>query len=216
MMRLRLAVLAVPLLAVALTGCGLFESTASDEETVRGVTEIRLDAGSARFTITGEDVDETTVRRELHYRWGDPEDSWWVEDGVLTLRGCGRNCSVDYTVAVPEGTPVSGHTSNGSVVLSNLGPVDVESSNGRIEVESGGPVRADTSNGGIDVTLSSPADVTAHTSNGSIDVTVPDGPYRVHAATSNGSTDIGVAEDSDAHHRLRMETSNGSITVTGR
>lgn len=214
--RLLIALLTVPVLAVGLTGCGLFESTASDEEAFEGVTEIRLDAGNATFTITGGDVAEATVRRELQYRWRDPEDSTAIDDGVLTLRGCGRNCSVDYTVEVPEGTPVSGRTSNGTIDLTGLGAVDVASSNGRVDVTESGPVVVETSNGGIAVDLRETTDVTARTSNGAIEVAVPDGSYRVATETSNGTIEMGVDQSTDAEHLLQLHTSNGDVSVVGR
>lgn len=217
-MRPRIAVLAATaaLAAAILTGCGVFESSTQDSDTVDGVGEIRLDAGNAAVTIRGADVTETTVRREIHYRgFREPDGSHEVDGGVLTLRDCGHDCRIEYDVTVPAGTPVSGTTSNGAIVLTDLGPVDVGASNGRIEVDGAEQVSAETSNGPIEIRLTRGADVTAHTSNGSISVTVPSGAYAITTETSNGDTEVGVADDPDAEHRLDLRTSNGDITVTG-
>lgn len=207
----------VVVLAATLTGCALFESSAQSTDTFADVTEVRLDAGNGSVTIRGADVSETKVRRDARYTgWDEPEVTHAVEGGVLTLRGCGDNCRIEYDVSVPAGTPVIGTASNGNIVLADLGTVDVATSNGRVEVDGAEVVTAESSNGAIEVRLDRAADITARTSNGPIEVTVPSGGYAVSTETSNGDTEVGVADDPDAEHRLDLHTSNGDITVVGR
>ncbi|MFK4111750.1 hypothetical protein [Streptomyces sp. NPDC002176] len=59
------------------------------------------------------------MRREVDYRGDKPQGTTHrIENGVLILGGCGNRCSVNYTVDVPAGVPVSGEVSTGSVRLS--------------------------------------------------------------------------------------------------
>lgn len=230
----------VAIAAVALgglSGCVLWPptTTSDDTEYSEQITSVRIDADSGSITITGErGFDGATVRRELRYLGAaGAGDSHHVEDGTLVLEGCGRTCSVNYTVVVPAGIPVGGTTSNGPLTLNNLGGIDVRTSNGAITLSdidgdiaarssngritgsdlTGGGVEVETSNGAIELRLGTPQDIWAKTSNGRIEVSVPDGSYAVDADTSNGSEEIDIPTDPDGDHRLELHTSNGSITV---
>jgi hypothetical protein len=161
-----------------------------------------------------------------------------ADDGVLVLSGCGRRCTVEYSITLPPGVDVRGATSNGAIELTKVNEIDVATNNGRIELDdvtgsieaetsngriegrglAGTGVRASTSNGGIELRLSVPQDVEARTSNGAIDLAVPTGSagYRVTTDTSNGSVDVDIDEDSDGEFELDLATSNGAIRVTGR
>lgn len=237
---LRAAVVAgtAALVASALSGCFVFgpphqvrdETTVSEE-----ITTIELVDSSGSVTVRGvERATETTIERVVSYRGErDIEETHEVRGDTLELHGCGRRCSVDYTIEVPAGVDVGGATSNGSITLEAVGDVDVQTSNGRIDLEdvagpivaetsngriegsdlNGDGVRATTSNGAIELELGTPQDVEASTSNGSIELTVPPGSYRVTTDTSNGRTDVGIANDDDGEFTLDLRTSNGSITV---
>ena len=236
----RLAVAAgVGITALLLSGCALLQPprTLSDEATVDAtITAIEIDDNDGGVVVRGvEGATGISLERTVRYR-GDRtiEESHSVDGDTLVLGGCGRNCSVMYTLEVPAGLDVSGHTENGEVDLTRVHDVDVETSNGPISLDGvTGTIRAATSNGriegsglegdgGIDVSTSNGAidlrvdiaqDIEAHTSNGSIDLVVPDGSYRVNTDTSNGDEDIGVPNDSSGEFTLDLSTSNGSITV---
>jgi Toastrack DUF4097 len=226
------------MVGVSLSGCVLLgpPHRLSDETTVNEeIRTIRLVDSSGAVTVHGDDdATETTIERIVTYR-GEREfgETHEVDGDTLELRGCGRRCTVDYTIEVPAGVDVEGSTSNGAIELTAVGDVDVLTSNGRIELDqvagsvdaetsngrivgrdlNGDGVRAKTSNGAIDLVLGEAQDVEAHTSNGAIGITVPAATYQVTAETSNGSTDIGVADDPDGRFTLDLSTSNGSITV---
>ncbi|WP_136708294.1 DUF4097 family beta strand repeat-containing protein [Agromyces sp. H66] len=208
----------------------------TDEFTVtENITTIELDDATGNVTVVGtEGATEITVERTVSYV-GDRDigDTHDIDGDTLELGGCGRFCSVDYTIEGPEGLDVQGRTANGSIELTAVAEVDARTSNGRIELEdvsgrvdvetsngrvvgrdlNGDGVRALTSNGGIELEIGEPQDVEARTSNGTIELSVPEATYRVTAETSNGSTDIGVADDPDGEFELELHTSNGSITV---
>ncbi|WP_056728003.1 DUF4097 family beta strand repeat-containing protein [Agromyces sp. Soil535] len=238
-MRASVAAAATVMVVGTFGGCALLAPPHrfSDETTVSGeIRAIELVDPSGSVTVRGvEGATETTVERTVSYRgersFGETHE---LDGDTLELHGCGRRCSVDYTIDVPAGVDVSGSTSNGAIKLRAVGEVDVETNNGRIELEdvaggvqaetsngridgrdlSGDGVRVSTSNGAIELSLGEPQDVEASTSNGAIEVTVPPDSYRVLTDTSNGSTEIGVPNDPDGAFTLDLRTSNGSITVT--
>ena len=239
LVRASVAAAATAMVAGALGGCALltppqhFSDTATVTEEIRTI-ELVDPAGSVAVRgATG--ATEVTVARTLSYRGERPTDETHEVSGdTLELRGCGRRCSVEYTIDVPAGVDVRGATSNGAIKLSDVGEVDVQTTNGRIELDdvagsiiaetsngrilgrdlNGDGIRASTSNGAIDLELGEPQDVEARTSNGAIDLTVPSASYQVSTETSNGSTDIQVPNESDGRFSLDLRTSNGSITVT--
>ncbi|MFE4334775.1 DUF4097 family beta strand repeat-containing protein [Streptomyces sp. NPDC056831] len=221
---------------IGLGACGLIDwNTFEDDAHVsQKITSVRLDLGSGRVNVRGvAKTADVSLHRSVRYRGDKPEGaSHRVENGVLVLSGCGSQCSVSYTVEVPEGLPVSGRTSSGSVVLARVGPVNVTTHSGRIELDGvtgpadvhtsngriegrglAGPVRAKTSNGRIELTPVNPQDVRARTSNGAIVVTAPTGRYVVAASTHHGHKDIGIANDPAGDHKIDLATTNGSITV---
>ena len=237
--RVSIATAVTAMIACTLGGCALLRPTErfSDEATVREeIRTIQLVDSSGSVTVRGDDdTTEVTVERTVSYRGERPSDETHEVDGdTLELHGCGRRCSVDYTVEVPVGVEVRGSTANGRIELSAVGEVEVQTSNGRIELEevtgsvdaetsngriigrdlNGAGVRVTTSNGAIELELGEPQDVEARTSNGSITLEVPSDSYQVSTETSNGSTDIEVPNDADGRFSLDMRTSNGSITVT--
>jgi hypothetical protein len=237
----KLSIMASGVVAAALTlgGCGLLApvESFSDEATVdEEIRSIEIDDPRGEISIVGDDdASEVEISRTIRYRGERPDDETFdVDDGVLTLGGCGRNCSVEYTLEVPAGLDISGSTDNGAIELTSVNEVDVRTSNGRIELEDvagrvevatsngrisgtglhGDGLRAETSNGAIELSFDTAQDVEATTSNGAIELTVPDEPFRVSADTVNGREEIEVDTDDDAAHSLELRTSNGSITVT--
>jgi hypothetical protein len=226
---------------IALGGCALLAPPhrVSDETTVTGdIRIIELVDSSGPVTVRGDaGATETVVSRTVSYRGAERtiDDTHEVSGDTLELHGCGRNCSIAYTIDVAEGVAVEGSTSNGAITLEHVGDVDVQTNNGRIELEDvdgdvevetsngriegsdlrGSGVRASTSNGAIDLELGVAQDVEAHTSNGAVDVQVPaGGSYRVTTDTSNGREDVGIADDPDGRYSIDLRTSNGRITVT--
>ncbi|GAA1839604.1 DUF4097 family beta strand repeat-containing protein [Agromyces salentinus] len=233
----------VATVAVLLGGCGFlspperFRDAATLDAVVRTV---EIDEPDGRVTVKGvEGATGIEVARTVSYRDDRTVGATAeVVDDVLVLSGCGRNCTIDYTVELPAGVDVRGDTSNGAIRLIGVNEVDVSTSNGAIRLDdvtgaveaetsngriegrglAGAGIRVSTSNGGIELRLSAPQDVHARSSNGAIDLDVPTGEagYRVTTDTSNGSVDVDIDEDSDGEFELDLATSNGSITVTGR
>lgn len=146
--------------------------------------------------------------------------------------------SISYEISLPTGLNVIADTSNGSIEVTEVtGDLQLDTSNGEISIQStAGPsgIDAETSNGRIVVKANpSGGHYTLHTSNGPVNVTIPEElGVKVSASTSNGSVDLGPGEWSitggkistknvnakrgDGSLELRIDTSNGSITIDKR
>ncbi|MFI0480550.1 DUF4097 family beta strand repeat-containing protein [Actinomadura sp. 9N215] len=211
-----------------------FASTFEDDATLNGrIKAVHIDDIDGSVTLRGG-ASKASLSRTVEYRGDKPSrQTHRVEDGVLKLRGCGDNCSVDYTIDLPAGLPVTGATDSGSIKLSRVGAVDVTTDSGSIRLDDvAGPVKAKTDNGKIEgrglkgdgveartdngkITLTAvkPQNIRAVTSNGGVTVTVPPGRYRVSARADSGDRTIGIRDDASAPHRLDLTTDNGDITL---
>ncbi|MFF4950841.1 DUF4097 family beta strand repeat-containing protein [Streptomyces chattanoogensis] len=223
--------------AYGISACGLFpgETFTDDAAVPEKITTVRLDTGSGGVTLRGgKGGGKVAVHRSVTHHGDRPEGATHrVEGGVLVLGGCGKDCSVTYTVDLPAGLPVSGETTNGAVRLTKVGKVDVTTGSGDIDLDgvagtadvrtsngritghglSGGGITARTSNGEIDLSPATPQSIRAETSNGAITVKVPKAAYRVTIHTDNGDKNLTVPNDPSGRFHLDLTTSNGSITA---
>ncbi|MET9447144.1 DUF4097 family beta strand repeat-containing protein [Streptomyces cinerochromogenes] len=212
------------------------DNTFEDDAKVSGkVTSVRLGNrdGSVRVDASAA-ASSISVHRKVTYRGDKPGGtSFRVEDGVLTLSGCGESCGVDYVVKVPAGLPVTGGTSNGGLSLAGVGPVDVHTSNGEVAVANatgpvklrtsngdinvkdadGGGIVAQTSNGEVTIRTVTPQNIKARTTSGNLTVTVPPAKYRVSADDSHGDKKVAFENDPSGEYRLDLSTTNGDLTV---
>lgn len=257
--RERQALCAAVAAGLVLTGCGAVATTPGSAGTAdptgttetTGTTEILRDTGAIGSPVTAIRLDitaggvtvrgsaratTTTVRRVVRYRAGAPRPgrTYDTADGTLTLRGCGPECSVDYTVDAPAGLPITGSGEAGGFHLFDVGRVDVVTQAGAIDVDNAtgpvqattdsgaitgnglgaGPIGARTENGAIDLAIAKPSDVRAETENGDVQITVPAAPYRVAPQVSGiGDRTIGVRNTPSAPRALTLSTVNGDIDV---
>ncbi|MGW3109651.1 DUF4097 family beta strand repeat-containing protein [Streptomyces sp. NPDC001100] len=241
MRRLQTRLLAAAALA-ALTVGGLSACSVLDQKTFEDdakvpqkITSIRLDSRNGGVQVdSSADISTTSVHRKVNYRGDKPSGtSFSVENGVLTLSGCGKNCGVDYVVKVPAGLAVTGGTSNGSLTLSDVGVVDVHTSNGEIAVNKatgpvklrtsngdvhvkdakGGDIDTQTSNGEVTIQTATPQNIKARTTSGSLTVTIPSASYQISASDSHGDKKVAFKNDPSGKYRLDLSTTNGDLTV---
>ncbi|MFG3255655.1 DUF4097 domain-containing protein [Streptomyces sp. NPDC048172] len=204
--------------AVGTSACGLLpeEEMEDDTKVSEKIVSVRLDTESGDITLRGEkDAPGVSLHREIEYSGEKPGASHSVQDGVLTLKGCGEDCEVSYTVDLPAGLPVSGSTSHGDITLRAMGTTDVSTSNGDVKADglTGRSLRAESSNGSLDLSTAVPQDIRVNSSNGDVTVHPAKGPYRVEASTSNGDKTLKVPDEKKAPHLLDLSSSNGDITV---
>jgi DUF4097 and DUF4098 domain-containing protein YvlB len=154
-----------------------------------------------------------------------------------STRGISINVSrrVNYKVTMPKGASLTLDSSNGDILVTNVGGTfSAEASNGRIiatGLQSG--AKATTTNGVIELTFDRVGDsgITAETTNGTILVAVPkttnaDLSARItNGAILNEGLDLKVSEQSRRRldgtlgtggPSIRLEATNGAITVRGK
>lgn len=191
------------------------------EKIGKGPTDDAAKRALARITIE-ERTDERTVRLSTK-----------VEGSGGFNRG---GTEVKYFVRVPAGVSVKVDTTNGAIVADNLeAGLSAETVNGSIKGRGlAGEVSATTINGAVDIEMTRLADggVSIETTNGGIDVTLPrDAAATVSARLANGritTSDLPIETTStDTRRRLdgtlngggprvRLETTNGGISIRGR
>jgi hypothetical protein len=221
--------------------------TAHRSATFGGVTSLTVDLGFESLEVRGSST-ASSVRLTRSYSWSFDRPSVGATEagGRLTVRSdcgfsVGRGCTGHVRLVVPEGLPVTVHTSDGSVLLRDLtGSVSSSTSDGHVTVRNlSGPVAASSSDGGIDVSgvtgrlalrtrdgsihgngLRS-ARVTAESSDGSIDLQFAAAPARVRAQSRDGSIGVHVPHDgtsyrvttdvSDGHQEVSVPTDPGAV-----
>jgi hypothetical protein len=211
------------------------KSFEDDTKVSQKVASIRLASGNGGMKVDASaDTSTISVHRRVNYRGAKPSGtSFHVENGVLTLSGCGPKCGVDYDVTVPAGLPVAGGTSNGGITLTGVGAVDVHTSNGAIAVTGatgtvklrtsngavdvkdakGGGIDTRTSNGEVTIRTATPQNIKARTTSGNLTVTAPPAGYRISVDDSHGHKKVAFANDPSGRYHLDLSTSNGDVTV---
>lgn len=202
------AVAAGVLAAVALTGCGPF-NTFSDEHTDEvAVTEVNLNGGAGSVTVSPGAERSVHVKRTVRYS-GDkrPGATDHVDGTVLKLNtDCGLNCSVSYEVTAPSGVKVSGANGSGRLSLSNVSTVSVDVGSGSVVVRgASGAVNVKTGSGTIDLSDVHGAVVT-RTGSGTIRL-------RAIGGTAVADTGSGTVQGSGLDGRTTVHTGSGTITL---
>ena len=142
---------------------------------------------------------------------------------------------VDYVVKVPKWANVTLHSTNGELFASGLtSTLRLETTNGEIRATAlEGSVRAETTNGDVwlDIAKLGEDGVTCSTTNGEVDVILPSSvKASLDIQTNNGDIDtrglqLNVSEKARKDLRatvggggpkIKVETTNGDITVKGR
>jgi len=142
---------------------------------------------------------------------------------------------VDYVVKVPRWANVTLKSTNGEIVASGItGKVRLESTNGEIKATGiEGPLHAETTNGGMQLELVKVGEdgVECSTTNGEIVLTVPaTAKASIDVQTNTGDIetsglDLSVKEKGrkdlratlgGGGARIKLETTNGDITLRGR
>lgn len=213
------------------TGCrygfNAQDNQATDDSALtQTISEVLLASGPGDVSIQ---VGSTaSVHRVVHYDGNDkPGPSTTVANGVLTLNGCGNNCTADYLVTLPANAKIDGSTNSGAITVSGASTVDIQSNSGDVSVVGvAGAVSATTDSGDIkaagagadvqarsdsgDITLSGVAGaVTAQSDSGRI---VADGVKGKQTTVHDDSGDVTVS--SDVAQNLDLHNSSGDIKVT--
>lgn len=187
-------------------------------ETFDAPTAVEIEnetGGAVEFTRgTGS---EMVLERQLHGSpLKEPEDEVEEEDGQVYVDAHCEGvpfigeCSIDYTIAVPEGTAVSVETISGAITVSNVdGVLDLSTTSGRVDVDGNvGDVAVETTSGTVEL-----ADVEGatevETTSGS--VTASGTGERLDVYTVSGRLDLSEF-GADV---VRAESTSGTVAVGG-
>ena len=158
--------------------------------------EVENETGGA-VEFTGGTGPEMVLERQMHGSpLKEPVDEVEENEGEVNVEAHCEGvpfigeCSVDYTIAVPEGTAVSVETISGPITVSNVdGVLDLSTTNGRVDV-----------NGNV-------GDVTVETTSGSVELVDVEGSANVE--TTSGSVTAGGAGES-----LDVSTVSGELDLS--
>ena len=190
--------------------------TAHLSATFGGVSSLTVDLGFESLEVRGSST-ASSVRMTRSYSWSFDQPSVGATQagGRLTVRSdcgfsVGRGCTGHVRLVVPEGLPVTVHTSDGSVLLRDLaGSVTSSTSDGHVTLRDlSGSVDASSSDGGMDVSAVT-GRLTLRTRDGSIHGSALRSP-RVTAESSDGGIDLRFAAAPD---RVQVQSRDGSIGV---
>jgi len=145
------------------------------------------------------------------------------------------NRQVKFHVRAPKGTVLTLSNTNGNIDVRDMtGPLRLDTTNGRIMGKNlEGTTKAETTNGTVDLDFAaiSAGGITADTTNGKVDITLPkNAKARLNARVTNGaiSTHNLSLETSESSRKrltgtlngggpeIRVETTNGAVTVRGK
>jgi hypothetical protein len=217
------------MLAAALAGCQPLDKRYSDERTESApVTEIAVSGGSGSVVVEPASTQTVQIKRRFWYDGERPNGRDRMDGSVLRIdTDCGRQCSVDYTIAVPSAVKISGRNGSGTVRLTRVGAVNFEADSGSVtingaagdvdvEVDSGeikvadvsGSVTARADSGGIRLDRIS-GSVLAQADSGEINVAEAGG-EQVTVATQSGSISVAMGKP----QTVRASADSGSVRVT--
>lgn len=142
---------------------------------------------------------------------------------------------VDFVVKLPKWAAVTLVSTNGDIDVANIGgKFSVDTTNGRVQAEGlTNTARVESTNGAITLDFAKLGDggVTCETTNGKIEVIIPrDSKAQLSARVTNGAistSDLNLSATEQSRRRvegaiggggpaIRLETTNGLITVRGR
>ncbi|ANZ37246.1 hypothetical protein BBK82_15425 [Lentzea guizhouensis] len=228
---LRTALVAL-LVGAVLSACGIriqeyeFED---DHVVAEGITSVRAITGSGNVTIRHQPgLTETKIHRKVeHAKDNKPTQvSHRVEGSSLVLDGCGNNCEVNYTIAVPSATTtLVGDIGSGDLEVEGLASVDFITGSGRVVVRDvAGDVKVKTGSGDFQATRVG-GTVTANLGSGNIDLDAIKGKTLVNTSSGriNGtSLESEVVADADsgdveltlaAAKSVTVDTGSGEVIV---
>jgi hypothetical protein len=209
-----LSVAALAISGVMLSGCApdFVRSSFEDERTEGGkVSEVQVTGGSGSLVVErSPSASSVTVKRKVWYLGDRPERRHDQLDGpVLRLdTKCGDDCSIDYTITVPDAVKVAGRVGSGDIRLTGITGAVVNTGSGDITItDVAESVVAETGSGNVSVS-DAKASVTAQTGSGDVRLNRVAG--TVNADTGSGS----VTASGLSGERTNLRTGSGDVTIS--
>jgi hypothetical protein len=196
-----------------------FANTVSLDQPIAAGQTLTINNSNGRTTVHGGEAQTVHVVANRHFGFGDQDPDVQLTPTAtglsLASTSVGRGWfmfgdagSVDYSVEVPAGVPVTVKSSSGQVQVDGTsGPVDVSTSSGSVRVSNlAGPLQVQTSSGSVNLTNVS-GEVRATTSSGSVSGTQLQ--HIARAQTNSGS----VSLESVFADATQVTTSSGKVSL---
>lgn len=218
---------------------GRFSTETQNERYAHGISRLEINIDSGNLTLSPGDANEVSVDRRLRWEHNKPIiKEQWNGDTLRISAVCpdDNNCTVDYTVRVPEAVAVQAHTDSGDLSVRDLtknldlknqsGDIDVRNAAGQVRItgDSGditgsglrsADVEVRTKSGNVSLAFkNAPTSAKAVVDAGAIEIAVPraDG-YRVQATTKDGRRDVEVRDERGGKHSIVAQLVSGNVTV---
>jgi DUF4097 and DUF4098 domain-containing protein YvlB len=183
-----------------------------------GEIEVKTSAGDLQLEDISGPLDAKTSGGDVRLRNLKDNAEIKTSGGSIRLTGAAKNVELKTSGGEIRvwnvGGNLSAHTAGGSIEVKNCsGGADLKTSGGDIEIaDMGNAVDAHTSGGDISgKNLAGP--VSAHTSGGDIELQNVRG--AAEASTAAGDVDVEITlKDFKKDHRIRLETTSGTIRLT--
>lgn len=191
----------VVLLALVVAVSLLFRSHKVATRNFAGATKVVVSVDAGSVVIAPSAADTVEVRRNESYLGRRPRVTEDVEGGTLRLQAHCQlalaACTIDYSLKVPQGLPVSVVTKAGAVKAGGLsGRLDLNSSAGNIDLSQlSGSVKAHSQAGAISGTGISSASFDGSTDAGAIGIGFSKAPRSLHLTTNAGNIDLRVPDE---------------------
>lgn len=217
------ALLMVLALALPAVGQIVVSTSQRTDDLPTDLTSLTLDNGVGDITVRAADAGERpSARATVRSGLTTPEVDVTVDGDTASISDTCQNswwdnCSVSWTVVVPEDATLALTSSVGDItVTGTTAPLTVASSVGGITAQdiSSPTVRANGSVGDVTVDFTAPPEsVEVSASTGDVTVTVPDDgtAYHVQTNTSLGEVHSGMGSDPAATHLIDVRTSVGDV-----
>jgi DUF4097 and DUF4098 domain-containing protein YvlB len=194
--------------ALLLGACGITMQSHQYEDDApvpQHITKVQVNGASDLTVRIGA---ATTVHRTVHYAENDPgKNTWRVQGDTLIIENCNHaDCSVDYSLTVPQGTSITGETGSGDLDLDGLAKVNFQTHSGDAVVRNvHGSVNVGASSGTVTV-----SDVT-----GSVAVSADSGDVNVAnvSGTVSAKASSGDVVTNGIGGQVEVDASSGDISI---
>ncbi|MBP2472486.1 hypothetical protein JOF53_001358 [Crossiella equi] len=226
--------------AAVLSGCGLVgrNQETQQQDVTQRLTRLTLDLDSGDITLRASGDDKVRITRRLHWTTTKPGyTEEWSGDALRVTAKDRCNCSVDYEISLPAGTPVEARTDSGEVTVTDLtgdlrlstdsGDITAtnprsalwaHSDSGRITATGAQSAKAELSADSGDIRADftqAPTSLITRADSGTITVTVPRDPasYQVEATASSGEVRVDVTREPGSPRTIKATSDSGDVTV---
>jgi hypothetical protein len=122
-------------------------------------------------------------------------------------------CSVDISLAVPDGVSVDVYLEQGEVWATGISSLNAEINRGSLDADINGPVTAQVGYGDADVDLPAGTDATIAVGRGNIILHIPEGPWDLTLSADQVVIDEKIIRSDTAPGRVELLAPAGLITV---